>query len=93
MTTPGERGWDKFVAQDAKHPPHRLILRCLGPRHSDRGETHENEGSMDWNAQLDWSEEVFAMLVILPPPLILIAILWLVAPRFYRRRGPRIGNE
>ena len=48
---------------------------------------------MDWNAQLDWSEEVFAMLVILPPPLILIAILWLVAPRFYRRRGPRIRNE
>ena len=44
---------------------------------------------MDWNAQLDWSEEVIAMLVVLPPPLILITVLWLIAPRLYRRRRAR----
>lgn len=44
---------------------------------------------MDWNAQLDWSEEVLTLLMVLPPPLILIAALWLIAPGLYRRRRAR----
>jgi hypothetical protein len=34
-----------------------------------------------WNAQLDWAEEVFAMLVVLPPVLIFVFLLWYLAPR------------
>jgi hypothetical protein len=41
---------------------------------------------MDWNAKLDWAEEVTAMLVILPVPVIGVAVLWYLAPSLYRRR-------
>jgi len=39
---------------------------------------------MDWDAHLSWGEEVFAMLVILPVPVLLVALLWYVAPRLQR---------
>ena len=41
---------------------------------------------MDWNAKLDWAEEVYTMLVVLPVPVIGVAVLGLLAPRLYRRR-------
>ena len=41
---------------------------------------------MDWNAKLDWAEEVTTMLVVLPVPVILVAVLWYLAPSLYRRR-------
>jgi hypothetical protein len=42
--------------------------------------------AMDWNAKLDWAEEVYTMLVVLPVPVIGVAVLWYLAPRLYRRR-------
>jgi hypothetical protein len=36
---------------------------------------------MEWNAQLDWAEEVFALMVVLPPVLLAVALLWWIAPR------------
>jgi hypothetical protein len=41
---------------------------------------------MQWNAKLDWAEEVITMLVVLPVPVIAVAILWYLAPSLYRRR-------
>jgi hypothetical protein len=41
---------------------------------------------MDWNAKLDWAEEVTTMLVVLPVPVILVAVFWYLAPSLYRRR-------
>ena len=41
---------------------------------------------MEWNAKLDWAEEVTTMLVVLPVPVIAVAILWYLAPSLYRRR-------
>ena len=41
---------------------------------------------MDWNAKLDWAEEVTTMLVVLPVPVIGVAVLWYLAPSPYRRR-------
>jgi len=40
---------------------------------------------MAWNAQLDWAEEVFALMVVLPPALLLVAMLWWIAPRLAAR--------
>jgi hypothetical protein len=34
-----------------------------------------------WDAHLYWAEEIDAMLVILPPVLIAVALLWYFAPR------------
>ena len=42
--------------------------------------------AMDWNAKLDWAEEVYTMLVVLPVPVIGVAVLWYLAPWLYRRR-------
>ena len=41
---------------------------------------------MDWNAKLDWAEEVTTMLVVLPIPVIIVAVLWYLAPSLYRRK-------
>lgn len=41
---------------------------------------------MEWNAKLDWAEEVTTMLVVLPVPVIAVAVLWYLAPSLYRRR-------
>jgi hypothetical protein len=40
---------------------------------------------MEWNAQLDWAEEVFTMLVVLPPVIVFVALLWHLAPRIHHR--------
>ena len=39
---------------------------------------------MPWDAHLNWSEEVFTMLVVLPVPILLVALLWYLAPRVKR---------
>ncbi len=41
---------------------------------------------MDWNAKLDWAEEVYTMLIVLPVPVIAVALLAWFAPALYRRR-------
>ena len=41
---------------------------------------------MEWNAKLDWAEEVYTMLIVLPVPVILVSILWYIAPLLHRRR-------
>jgi len=41
---------------------------------------------MEWNAKLDWAEEVYTMLIVLPVPVIVVATLWYLAPWLYRRR-------
>jgi hypothetical protein len=41
---------------------------------------------MDWDAHLNWSEEIFAMMVVLPLPIIVVAVLWYLAPRLRRGR-------
>jgi hypothetical protein len=41
---------------------------------------------MQWNAHLDWGEEVFTMLVVLPPPLIAVLLLWYFGPRLGQRK-------
>lgn len=40
---------------------------------------------MEWNAKLDWAEEVYTLLVVLPVPIIAVAVLWLIAPWLHRR--------
>lgn len=40
---------------------------------------------MEWNAKLDWAEEVYTLLVVLPVPIIAVGILWSIAPWLYRR--------
>ena len=42
--------------------------------------------AMNWDAHLNWSEEIFAMLVVLPAPIIFVALLWYFAPRLGRGR-------
>lgn len=44
------------------------------------------ETAMEWNAKLDWAEEVYTMLVVLPVPVIAVAVLWYLAPSLYWRR-------
>lgn len=41
---------------------------------------------MPWNAKLDWAEEVYTMLIVLPVPVIAVGILWYIAPLLHRRR-------
>ncbi|HEY4126110.1 MAG TPA: hypothetical protein VGM36_15915 [Rhizomicrobium sp.] len=38
----------------------------------------------NWDAHLYWGEEVFAMLIVLPPIVIGVALLWYWAPRIGR---------
>jgi len=40
---------------------------------------------MEWNAQLDWAEEVFTLLIVLPAPALLVVLLWYLAPRMRPR--------
>lgn len=40
---------------------------------------------MEWNAKLDWAEEVYTMLVVLPVPIIVVGVLWAIAPWLHRR--------
>lgn len=40
---------------------------------------------MQWNAKLDWAEEVYTLLVVLPVPVIAVAVLWSIAPWLHRR--------
>lgn len=40
---------------------------------------------MDWNAKLDWAEEVYTLLVVLPVPIIIVGVLWSIAPWLHRR--------
>jgi hypothetical protein len=40
---------------------------------------------MDWNAKLDWAEEVYTLLVILPVPIIAVGVLYGIAPWLHRR--------
>lgn len=40
---------------------------------------------MEWNAKLDWAEEVYALLVVLPVPIIAVGVLWSIAPWLHRR--------
>lgn len=40
---------------------------------------------MDWNAKLDWAEEVYTLLVVLPVPIIVVGVLWSIAPWLHRR--------
>lgn len=39
----------------------------------------------NWDAHLYWAEEIGAMLVILPPVLIVVALLWYFGPRIKQR--------
>lgn len=41
---------------------------------------------MPWNAKLDWAEEVYAMLIVLPVPVLLIGLAAWFAPALYRRK-------
>ncbi len=41
---------------------------------------------MEWNAKLDWAEEVYTMLIVLPVPVMAVALLAWFAPALYRRR-------
>jgi hypothetical protein len=47
---------------------------------------HAGDWAMNWDAHLNWSEEIFAMLVVLPAPIIFVALLWYFAPRLRRGR-------
>ena len=48
---------------------------------------------MEWNAKLDWAEEVYTLLVVLPVPIIAVGILWSIAPWLYRRSLLRKQSE
>ncbi len=41
---------------------------------------------MEWNAKLDWAEELYVMMILLPVPVIVVAGLWFIAPWLQRRR-------
>jgi hypothetical protein len=41
---------------------------------------------MVWNAKLDWAEEVYTMLIVLPVPVLAVGLLAWFAPALYRRR-------
>ena len=47
---------------------------------------------MEWNAKLDWAEELYTMLIVLPVPVIVVAALWFIAPRLHRRRMGTTGG-
>lgn len=40
---------------------------------------------MEWNAKLDWAEEVYTLLVVLPVPIVVVGVLWSIAPWLHRR--------
>jgi hypothetical protein len=40
---------------------------------------------MEWNPSLDWGEEVYTLLVVLPVPILFVALLWYLAPRIKSR--------
>ena len=40
---------------------------------------------MEWNPKLDWAEEVYTLVVVLPVPIIVVGILWSIAPWLHRR--------
>jgi len=48
---------------------------------------------MEWNAKLDWAEEVYTLLVVLPVPIIAVGVLWSIAPWLYRRSLQRKQPE
>ncbi len=48
---------------------------------------------MEWNAKLDWAEEVYTLLVVLPVPIVAVAILWSIAPWLHRRSFLRKQSE
>ena len=48
---------------------------------------------MEWNAKLDWAEEVYTLLVVLPVPIIAVGILWSIAPWLHRRSLQRKQAE
>jgi len=48
---------------------------------------------MEWNAKLDWAEEVYALLVVLPVPIIAVGVLWSIAPWLHRRNLQRQQAE
>jgi hypothetical protein len=41
---------------------------------------------VEWNAKLDWAEEIYTMFVLLPVRVIAVAVLWSIAPGLQRRR-------
>ena len=45
---------------------------------------------MEWNAKLDWAEEIYTMLIVLPVPVIAVAVLCYLAPWLHRRRETRV---
>jgi hypothetical protein len=44
---------------------------------------------VEWDAKLDWAEEVYAMLILLPVPVLAVAVLWLIAPWLHRKHLAR----
>ena len=40
---------------------------------------------MPWDAKLDWAEEVYTLLVVLPVPVVVVAALACLAPWLHRR--------
>jgi len=42
---------------------------------------------MPWDAHLDWSEQLYTLMFILPAPIIVVALLWYFAPRIYRKKN------
>ena len=48
---------------------------------------------MEWNAKLDWAEEVYTLLVVLPVPIVAVGVLWSIAPWLHRRSLQRKQPE
>ena len=48
---------------------------------------------MEWNAKLDWAEEVYTLLMVLPVPILAVSVLWSIAPWLYRRSLRRKQTE
>jgi hypothetical protein len=48
---------------------------------------------VDWNAKLDWAEEVYAMLILLPIPVLAVAVLWFIAPWLHRKHLARAARR
>ena len=40
---------------------------------------------MDWDAKLDWAEEIYTMLMVLPVPVLLVTGLFFLGPWLHRR--------
>lgn len=44
---------------------------------------------MEWNPKLDWAEEVYTMLIVLPLPVVVVGVLWYIAPWLHRKHLAR----